>query len=138
MPPSGSSNLFPPARGASGPANGGFGSSILDGPPPTPVNPAFSDIMGPRGASPVGSMPPSRELPPEVLMGLLKAGESTAQMIDDMASMAPDIAPDLAGSKDLLLRALAKLTQLTGGGGTPALGGNFAGAAPLRSGPAVP
>jgi hypothetical protein len=113
-----------------------MGSSILDGPPPSPVNPSFTDIMGPQ-AQPAGGPPISRQLPPEVLMGLLKAGETTSQMIDDMATMVPDIAPDLAGAKDLLLRALAKLTQQVGGN-VPALGGNFAGAAPLRNGPAVP
>lgn len=132
------SNLFPAARGASGPANGGMGSSVLDGPPPSPVNPNFSAIMGQGMSGGPGAGPrTSRELDPEILMGLLKSGETIASMIDDMASMVPDLAQDLAGAKDLLLRAMAKLTVLTGGN-QPALGEDFAGAAPLRNGPAVP
>jgi len=132
-----SPNLFPSAPGASGPANGGFGSSTLDGPPPNPLQPTMSDLMGGGGRPRPGQQPLSRDLPPEVLMGLLKAGETVSGMIDDMAAMVPDLAPDLAGSKDLLMRALAKLTLLTGGSQST-LGSSFAGASPLQTGPAGP
>jgi hypothetical protein len=102
---------MPPPQGS------GFGASALDAPPPQAVNPDFSQLMNPGLAQPSGpgGQPPSRQLPPDILVGLLKAGETITDMLDDMAQMVPDIAPDIAGAKDLFQRALGKLVVAAGG-----------------------
>jgi hypothetical protein len=91
-----------------------MGSSALDAPPPNPVNPSFSELQNPGNVTSSGLGAPARQLPPEVLMGVLKSGESISGMLDTMAEMVPDIAPEVAGAKDLLLRALGKLVQAGG------------------------
>ena len=116
-----------------------MGASALDAPPPSPVNPDFSQLQNPSLAKPTGpgGQPSSRELSPDVLMGLLKAGETISTMLDDMAQMVPDIAPDIAGAKDLFQRALGKLV-LAGGGNTSqstAPTSRFAGSSPFPAAP---
>lgn len=116
------------------PAGSGMGSSSLDAPPPSPVNPTFSDLQNPgmaqNGGAGMGA--PARKLPPDVLMGILKSGESVSGILDDIAQMVPDIAPEVAGAKDLLQRGLAKLVAA---GGAPssisAPGREFPGSAPF-------
>jgi hypothetical protein len=110
-----------------------MGSSMLDAPPPNPVNPNFSDLQNPGnvGSSGLGTAP-ARQLPPEVLMGILKSGESISGMLDDIAQMVPDIAPEVAASKDMLQRGLSKLVLA---GGAPSsmspVGREFPGSAPF-------
>lgn len=117
-------------------AGSGMGSSSLDAPPPNPVNPTFSDLQNPGMASGagLGNSAPARKLPPEALMGILKSGEAISGMLDDIAQMVPDIAPEVAGAKDLLQRGLAKLVAA---GGAPATisapGREFPGSAPFPS-----
>lgn len=88
-------------------------SALLDGPPPHP------QAQSPFGAGPnMGGgmgMAPARDLPPDVIMGLLQSGQSVGEMLDTMAQMAPDAAPEFAAAKDILQRGLAKL--MTAGGG---------------------
>jgi hypothetical protein len=126
---------FPESR----PGGNGFGSTALDAPPPSPVNPDFSQLMNPTASQPTGpgGQPSSRQLPPDVLVGLLKAGETISSMMDDMAQMVPDIAPDIAGSKDLFQRALGKLVLAGGGNTGPASAptSRFAGSAPFPAAP---
>lgn len=114
-------------------AGSGMGSSALDAPPPNPMNPTFSDLQNP-GNAPGGGLgaAPARQLPPEVLMGILKSGESISGMFDDMAQMVPDIAPEIAGAKDLLQRGLAKLVLAGGAPSTmSSVGREFPGSAPF-------
>ena len=114
-------------------AGSGMGSSMLDAPPPNPVNPTFSDLQNPGnvGSSGLGTAP-ARQLPPEVLMGVLKSGESISRMFDDIAQMVPDIAPEIAAAKDMLQRGLSKLVLA---GGAPSsmssVGRDFPGSAPF-------
>lgn len=114
-------------------AGSGMGSSALDSPPPNPMNPTFSDLQNPGnvGSSGIGS--PARQLPPEVLMGVLKAVESITGMLDDIAQMVPDIAPEIAGGKDLIMRGASKLVLAGGAPSAPSAppGRDFPGAAPF-------
>jgi hypothetical protein len=123
------------------------GFSQLDGPPPSPA------VDG--GMAPGPSMPPgglgsmvgggmavqSGSMPPEVLTGMLQAGETIVESLDSFAQIAPDLAPDFALAKDMLLRALAKVMQAGGGPTRPNAagpgfpGGGFdQGGMPLASG----
>lgn len=111
--------------------------SILDGPPP---HPQMQSPMPPGGGGMgnggmgggMAGVPAGRALPQEVVLGLLQTGSTIGDMIDTMAQMAPDIAVDLAGCKDLLQRALAKL-MTAGGGLTPPgpMSGPLPGATPV-------
>lgn len=122
--------MYPPGRAA----GSGMGSSTLDAPPPSPVNPTFSDLQNPGMAASGGMGAPARQLPPEVLMGILKSGESISGMLDDIAQMVPDIAPEVAAAKDMLQRALAKLVAAGGAPSTiSAPGREFPGSAPFPS-----
>lgn len=113
-------------------AGSGMGSSMLDAPPPNPMNPTFSDLQNPGNAAGGGIGSPARELPPDVLMGVLKSIESITGMLDDIAQMVPDIAPEIAGGKDLIMRGASKLVQA---GGAPSasssVGREFPGSAPF-------
>lgn len=116
-------------------AGSGMGSSMLDAPPANPVNPNFSDLQNPGNvgsSSGLGTTAPARQLPPEVLMGILKSGESISGMFDDMAQMVPDIAPEIAAAKDLLQRGLSKLVLAGGAPSTmSSVGREFPGSAPF-------
>lgn len=113
-------------------AGSGMGSSMLDAPPPNPMNPGFSDIQNPGNVGSSGLGSPARQLPPEVLMGILKSGESISSMFDDMAQMVPDIAPEIAAAKDLLQRGLSKLVLAGGAPSTMSpVGREFPGSAPF-------
>lgn len=112
------------AAGRSGP------SSLLDGPPPHPqMSGVVSSAMGGgMGAGPA----PARQLPQDMILGLMQAGSTIADMLDTMAQQAPDIAAELAGSKELLQRGLAKLMSAGGGLSVPGpMSGPVPGATPV-------
>lgn len=110
-------------------------AAMLDAPPPSPaladgVNPGqpigtgtpLGDLVNPGG----GVM--SDQMPPEVLTGVLQAGEQMVGMIDSFVQVMPDLAPDFALAKDALMRALSKVLAAGGGPTSPnAPGPNFPG-----------
>lgn len=117
--------------------SGGGMSSILDGPPPNPVDqstqplqpgqtppqPSFSEMAAPLTA---GS--PGRATTPEVLMGVMNSLESMSTMYDSMASIIPDLASDFAMLKDIQQRVAAKLLVKGGQPASPVSTGlNFPG-----------
>lgn len=117
------------------------GFSQLDGPPPSP---ALAQGVNP-GMPPMGSMvPPVTQaggLPPEVLSGILEAGQTMIETLDSFSQVAPDLATDFAQAKAALMQALAKVAQAGGGPTRPDVtgpgfpGGGFdQGAMPLASG----
>jgi hypothetical protein len=123
------------------------GFSQLDGPPPSPametgMSPGPSMPPGGLGSLVGGGMPVSSGMmPPEVLTGILQAGETMIGTIDSFAQVAPDLAPDFAVAKQALMAALAKVMQAGGGPTSPNAagpgfpGGGFdQGAMPLASG----
>jgi|SRR3990172_1341721 len=94
------------------------GSTMLDGPPPSPQ-------LG--GASPTGDLafagmapPPisSGQLPPELLQGAMQVGVKLGDALDSLAQLAPDLAQDFGTIKTLLQNVLAKL--ITNGAGPTA------------------
>ena len=87
-------------------------TGLLDGPPPNPMLAGPQQIPGSMGAGPTGT---SRQLPPEVLQGLMQAGNTVSDIVDSMASMVPDLAPELALAKQGIQQFLAKVL-LAGGG----------------------
>lgn len=89
-------------------------TGLLDGPPPNPMIAGPQQLPSSMGAGPTGT---SRQLPPEVLQGLMQAGNTVSDILDSMASMVPDLAPDLALAKDGIKRFLSKVL-LAGGGPT--------------------
>lgn len=104
--------------------------SVLDGPPPSPALPAMGQL-GSTTANP-GAQPSARNLPPEVVQGIVKSGESIGGMLDVIAQTAPDIANEMAAAKDMMLRGLGKLLGVSGGPLDPtAAGMNF----PASNGP---
>lgn len=111
--------------GSSGP------SSLLDGPPPHPqMSGVVSSAMG--GGMPGMSAAPARQLPQDMILGLMQAGSTIGDMLDTMAQQAPDIAAELAGSKELLQRGLAKLMTAGGGLSVPGpMSGPVPGATPV-------
>lgn len=90
-------------------------------PPPTAASPL--DVMPP--APPMGAATPpgldamnagapamqigSAQLPPEVLTGIMQAGQTMAQTIEGFAQVTPDLGPDWLAVKQLLMQVLAKL-----------------------------
>lgn len=115
------------------------GFSQLDDPPPSP---AVEQGMSP--GVPLGSMVPPLEtaqLPPEVLSGILQAGESIVESLDSFAAVLPQLGPDFAQAKAAVMAALAKVMQAGGGPTRPNAagpgfpGGGFdRGGMPLASG----
>lgn len=115
---------FPQRKAAGAQSIAGSSGSVLDGPPPSPVQPpaivpgqqpalpSFAEMSTPFTA---GS--PGRATSPEVLMGVMSGAETIYGMLDSMASIIPDLANDFALQKDLLQRTLAKLLVK---GGSPA------------------
>ena len=106
------------------------GQGTLDSPPPSP---AVQTGLGP--GIPLGSIAPksqpqipSGQLPPDVLTGMLKAGQGISQTLDAFAQTAPDLASDFGQIKDLLLTVLSKVMMAGGGPTAPtATGANFPG-----------
>jgi hypothetical protein len=119
------------------------GDRMLDTPPPSP---AFERGMSPGPSpDPSGNLPgalggmvppiPSGGMPPEVLTGMLQAGEQMASMIDSFAQVTPDLATDWAAVKTTLLAAMAKVLQAGAAPTSPnATGMNFPGGGIDRGG----
>lgn len=108
-----------------------LGASPLDAPPPSPaaeqgMNPGMplSSLLPNGGAQPLGA----GQLPPEMLTGILQAGEQISEMLDGFAQALPDLAPDWAQVKESLMAAMAKVLQAGAGPTSPnAPGPNFPG-----------
>ena len=95
-------------------ATPGFANSgMLDAPPPNPM------IQGPVQAPNQMGAAPSRQLAPEVLQGITQAINTINGMLDSLAGMTPDLAPDLAFAKNGLAQYQSKVL-LAGGGPTTA------------------
>lgn len=109
------------------------GDSLLNSPPPSP---AVATGMNP--GTPLGALVPpipAHQLPPEVLTGILQAGEQISQMIDSFAQATPDLAADWAAAKNALMAAMSKVLQAGAGPTTPtATGPNFPGGGIDRGG----
>lgn len=111
------------------------GSDQLDGPPPSPAlrdgSSAGPSPSSPEGGSPMAGMaaPLSMEsMPPDVLTGMLQAGQKMSETLDSFATMTPEMSADWALVKDTLLRALARLVSQGGGPTSPTNAGpNFPG-----------
>lgn len=96
------------------------GTGPLDTPPPSPDVPgggagggAMPTLSGLAQPAPIGSP----NLPPEILTGMLAAGEKVDQIFDSFAQVTPDLATDWNLLKDLLKRTLGKV-MVAGGGAT--------------------
>ena len=93
------------------------GDSMLNQPPPSPAV-----ATGQNPGVPLGSLVPpipTHQLPPEVLTGILQAGEQISQMYDSFAQATPDLATDWAAAKNALLSAMSKVLQAGAGPTSP-------------------
>ena len=102
------------------------GDSMLNQPPPSPVGQTGMNPGTPLG----GLVPPipSNQLPPEVLQGILQAGEQISTMYDSFAQATPDLAPAWAMAKEALMMAMSKVLQAGSGPTSPtATGPQFPG-----------
>jgi hypothetical protein len=89
-------------------------TGMLDAPPANPMIPGpvqAPDTMGGPGR------PMSKQLAPEVLQGITQAVNTINGMLDSLAGMVPDLAPDLAFAKNGLAQFQSKV--LLAGGGSP-------------------
>ncbi len=85
-------------------------ASVLDQPPPSPGatgsnpgdSPTLSSMGGPLELGSAG-------LPPEILQGAVQVGQNASELIDALAKITPDLAPDWQAVKQLLMATLAKL-----------------------------
>lgn len=89
-------------------------STPLDGPPPTPAvpggglgggMPSFAGLAGTAGSRGV----PTNQMPPEILTGIMQAGEKISSMFDAFAQATPELAADWDMLKDMLQRTLGKV-----------------------------
>lgn len=108
------------------------GDRVLDGPPPSasqatngstgvPPQPGVAGGAG-GGIGAMGVAPlnvSAGQMPPEVLTGILQAGESISKMLDSFAQVTPDLAPDWVAVKNALLAAMAKVLQAGAGPTSP-------------------
>lgn len=116
------------------------GFSQLDGPPPSP---ALENGMNP-GMPPLGQMVPQQgtgQLPPEVLSGILEAGQTMVSTLESFAQVTPELASAWGQAKAALMNALSLVAQAGGSASRPDItgpgfpGGGFdRGAMPLASG----
>lgn len=105
-------------------------TSQLDGPPPSPTAMGGQPNAGPTGAFSMKGLtpqPPSNQMPPEILTGLVQAAQTIGSLLDSFAQVTPDQAAKLALIKDLVQQYLADVT--TAGAGPTS---------PTASGPAFP
>lgn len=118
------------------------GDQMLDGPPPSPAFEGSGSTGEPTPApgqpGPLGQLVPpigAGQLPPQVLTGILQAGQQMVQAIDSFSQVTPDLAPDWEAVKQSLLNAMAKVLQ-AGAGPTSstAPGSNFSGGGIDRGG----
>lgn len=111
------------------------GQDTLDSPPPNPATQTGMSPGVPLGAMAGPSPVPIQRIPPQMLTGMLQAGEQMSTMLDAFAQAAPDLAAEFGQVKDTLLQALAKLTMAGGGPTAPtAPGPNFPGGGLDRGG----
>lgn len=125
------------SQGAGGMTSSGGMTSVLDGPPPSPMMqgagtpvpgqqpsvPSFAQM-----AEPMSLGTPDRALSPELIMGMLQSASAIYGMLDSMAQLVPDLANDFVLQKDLLQRTLGKLVVNGGPGAAPgSVGVNFPG-----------
>lgn len=109
------------------------GDSMLSTPPPSPAVQTGQNPGIPLGAM-VPPMP-TTQLPPEVLQGILQAGEQISGMLDSFAQATPDLAPDWAAAKNALMSAMSKVLQAGAAPTAPtAPGPNFPGGGIDRGG----
>jgi hypothetical protein len=81
-----------------------------------------------------GALDPA-SLPPDVLSGILQAGEKMSTMLDALAQATPAFAPDWAAAKNALLSALAKVASTGAPPASPfSAGPNFPGGGTDRGG----
>ena len=109
------------------------GSTPLDSPPPSPdvpgggaggANQAMPGMAGVSQPAQIGSA----SIPPEILTGMLQAGEKIAGMFDSFAQVTPDLAMDWDQLKMFLQKVLGKVLAAGGGPSTPTdPGRNFPG-----------
>lgn len=85
--------------------------------PPQPAPPGGGGGIGSMGVAPLNVS--AGQMPPEVLTGILQAGESISKMLDSFAQVTPDLAPDWAACKQALLAAMAKVLQAGAGPTSP-------------------
>lgn len=117
------------------------GSEMLDQPPPSP---ALSMGVNPGNPAPMSQMAPplsSNQIPPDVLTGVLKAGEKIDQDLRSFAQMFPDLAPYWQTVMAALAEAMSRVAMAGGGPTSPTAagpgfpgGGLDRGAQPLASG----
>jgi len=99
-------------------------TSQLDGPPPSPT--AMGDAQGGapmsmRGLAPGGV--PTNQIPPEMLRGVMQAGESIGGAVDSVAQLFPAKAAQLALIKDLLQQIFAEIMAEGAGAISPTAAG---------------
>ena len=109
------------------------GSKILDGPPPSP---ALEQGMNP--GMPLGSLvqPVSADqVPPQVLTGMLEAGEEMSKMLDSFAQALPQHASDVGAVKEALNKLMSRILMAGAGPTSPTNPGpNFPGGGFERGG----
>lgn len=97
--------------------------SPLDGPPPSPTpmdgGGGPLSMRGLAGGAPL----PATSMPPEVLTGLLQAGQTIGQLLDSFAQVTPDKAAQLALIKDLLQQYFADIAAAGAGAISPTASG---------------
>lgn len=105
-------------------------TSQLDGPPPSPTAMGAAGApagMSMRGLVPGGGGVPTGQIPPEMLRGVMQAGESVGSALDSLAQLFPAKGAQLALIKDLLQQIFAEI--MSEGAGA---------IAPTAAGPAFP
>lgn len=120
-PPTSASVLdqMPPSPAAAGAAGAGAGAGI----------PGGLDQMGSPLALGTG------QLPPEILTGIMQAGQTMAQTIEGLAQMTPELGADWQAVRQLLLQVLSKLLAQGAGPASPtATGTAFPGGGMERGG----
>ncbi len=102
------------------------GGGVLDGPPPSPG--AESGMSPGMNLGQVAGYVPTDQMPPEILTGIMKSGQTMVSMLDSFAQAVPELAPDFAAAKTQLQIALAKVLQAGAGPASPqGTGSNFPG-----------
>ena len=79
--------------------------------------PTLSGFAGPAPVS-------SANIPPEILTGMIQAGEKVSSIFDSFAQVTPDLAADWDILKDLLQRTLGKVLAAGGGPSSPTAAGS--------------
>ena len=110
-----------PTLASSGPLDAPPVSPAVPGGGPQAQMPTFGGLAPPTGV-------PSNQVPPEILAGILQAGEKISSMFDAFAQSLPDMAADWDMLKDMLQRTLGKVLVSGSGPTHPnATGGQFPG-----------